>query len=284
MWVWLSMISALLLGLYDVAKKKALSRNGVLQVLLVSTSFSVLWLLPFLFLRSGSLADHLQLLLKSVLVTLSWISGLVGMKYLPLTTASGMKASRPAFVVLFSVLLFSERLSMAQWAGVLAVLVAMFMLAHSSRKEEIGIRERTRGVSTMVLSIMCGVASALFDKHIMKSMDPLFVQSWGNLYIASLLAIALAVYSVSKKTEGEKIRWDASLVLISVLITASDLCYFFALSDGSALLSVVSLLRRSSVLVTFVCGAILFKEKRIKEKGVWMVLMLAGMVCLVLGS
>lgn len=39
MWLSLAFCSAALLGLYDVAKKKALSRNDVLPVLLLNTLF-----------------------------------------------------------------------------------------------------------------------------------------------------------------------------------------------------------------------------------------------------
>ena len=47
MWTLLAVLSAVLLGLYDVAKKTALKKNGVLTVLLVATALSTLFLAPF---------------------------------------------------------------------------------------------------------------------------------------------------------------------------------------------------------------------------------------------
>ena len=131
MWVWLSVCSALLLGLYDVAKKQSLKKNGVLWILLGSTALTTLFLCPFL--SAGSLNDHLRLMFKAVLVSSSWISGLQALKYLPLTTASTIKASRPLFVVFFSIIIFGERLNVAQWAGVVLVLGALFLLSRSSK-------------------------------------------------------------------------------------------------------------------------------------------------------
>ena len=44
MWLTLAFASAALLGFYDVAKKKALTENAVLPVLLLNTLFSTLLL------------------------------------------------------------------------------------------------------------------------------------------------------------------------------------------------------------------------------------------------
>ena len=141
MWLWLIVISAVLLGFYDVTKKQALKRNDVLWILVCATALTTLFLSPFL--KAGPASDHLRLLLKAVLVSLSWVSGLIAMKTLPLTTVSTIKASRPMFVVLFSILLFGERLSLLQWAGVLLVLAALYLLSVSSRKEGIHLDRKS---------------------------------------------------------------------------------------------------------------------------------------------
>ena len=104
MWLTLTVCSAVLLGLYDIAKKQALKKNGVYWILLCSTALTALFLCHFL--SAGSIQDHLKLVVKAILVSTSWISGLIAMKLLPLTTASTMKASRPMFVVIFSIILF----------------------------------------------------------------------------------------------------------------------------------------------------------------------------------
>ena len=102
MWLWLSVCSALLLGVYDIAKKRALNRNGVYWILVGTTALTSLFLSPFL--SAGPFSDHLSLMLKAVLVSVSWVSGLKAMERLPLTTVSTIKASRPMFVVIFSII------------------------------------------------------------------------------------------------------------------------------------------------------------------------------------
>ncbi len=358
MWVWLSVCSAVLLGIYDVEKKQALKKNSVLWVLLGATALSALFLCPFL--SSGPIEDHLSLVFKAVLVSSSWISGLVALKLLPLTTASTIKASRPMFVVIFSIILFGERLSLLQWAGVALVMAALLLLARSSKKEGISFTS-DKGIAWMVVSVLTGAASALYDKYILGHLQPMFVQSWTNVYITIVLALlillqylrfrkgqaasaaamgtaagsgsvsasaggsasiavgpagdsAAEVVSVSAtagtpadsavgagssaagtpadsaaagagRTGGfQKFRWDWRLVLIAVLITISDAFYFYAVKDEGALLSVISMIRRSSVVITFIFGALLFKENHIKDKAVDLAILLAGLALLLFAS
>ena len=281
MWLWMTLASALLLGIYDVFKKQALKNNGVLWVLLGATALSTLFLCPFL--SAGTANEHLRIVLKAVLVTISWVSGLIGLKLLPITTVSTLKASRPFFVVIFSIILFGERLNGWQWAGVALALLALTLLSGVSKKEGFAF-SKSKGVAAMAVSILAGVASALYDKHIISGMEPLFLQSWGNFYITVLLVICVVVKALHDKEKRERFKWDWMLLVIAVFITGADMLYFFALKQEGALLSVISLIRRCSVVVTFVLGAIVFKEKKIREKAVDLAILMAGMGLLLYGS
>ena len=283
MWVFLAVFSAVLLGLYDAAKKQSLKKNGVLTVLLAATALSTLFLSPFL--KPGPVEDHMKLVFKAVLVTASWISGMEAMRLLPLTTVSTVKASRPVFVVLFSILLFRERLNLMQWAGVIIVLLALYILGYTSKTDT--TREaRKSGFIWMAVSIFTGVASALYDKHIMQEMEPMFVQSWTNLSITVLMALCLLVKRLIRGREDSEqpFRFDWMIILVAVLITGADALYFIALKQPDALLSVVSVVRRTSVLVTFLCGAWFFREGNIKAKAINMLLMALGVTLLLIGS
>ena len=277
----MSVCSALLLGIYDVAKKQALKRNGVYWILLSATALTAVFLSPCL--SAGSLQDHLSLVLKAVLVSTSWVSGLYALKHLPLTTVSTIKASRPMFVVIFSILLFGERLNLLQWLGVAVVMTALF-LSSRSKRHDTDKETSAKGMTCMIISVLSGSASALYDKFILQHLEPLFVQSWTNIYITVLLAAVMLVQYLADRQKFEPFHWDWRIPLIAVLITASDMLYFFAVKDPDALLSVISLIRRSSVLITFLFGALMFKEGHIKDKAVDMALMMTGLALLLSGS
>ena len=313
-WLWTSVASALLLGCYDIAKKQALKRNGVLEVLLVATALSTLFLVPVLAgPHPATLQMHLWLALKSLLVAGSWIFGIIGLKHLPLTTVGIIKATRPVFVLLGCLLLFGEVLNGLQWAGIAVAITALTLLGLSSRSEGIYFH-RDRWIWCMGLSVLFDVVSALFDKQIVSNLKlpPVFTLAWCDLYVTVILGICVALNrfilwkrqapvagmksGFAKQTGGRvplrsdsipsivPFRWDWSLLLIAVFITISDILYFYSLSCDGSLLAVVSMLRRSSVVVTFLGGAILFKEKNLLAKGWVLLLLLAGMVLLFFGS
>lgn len=281
MWIWTTVASALFLGLYDVFKKQSLKKNDVLQVLLCTTALSTLLLSPWL--SAGPVEDHLKLFLKAILVSLSWISGLYGIKLLPLTTASTIKATRPVFVLVFSMLLFGERLNAWQWTGSILAITALYLLSLSSRREGIQF-SKSKGILFMAVSVLAGSASALYDKHIIASMEPLFVQSWCNFYITLILGVVVLFQWRRQKSAFQTFRWDWLLALIAVLIVVADFLYFYSLKQEGAMLSIISMVRRSSVVVPFLCGVIFFKEKKVRGKVVALCLLLFAMALLVFGT
>ena len=280
MWLYLAFASALLLGGYDVAKKIALKKNGVMWVLFSISALSTLILVPW-FKAADAPGEYMLLVPKAFLVTISWISGLYGMKYLPLTTVSIIKASRPAFVIVLSILLFAERLSPLQWCAVALVLASLLLLGRSSRDTG-NASASVRGWLCMGLSVLSGVASALYDKYAVTQMDPVFVLCWSNLFIAVLMGLVLAFQSLREGEGRQRFKADPMLLVAAVVIVGADALYFIALSQEGSMLSIISLVRRFSILVTFAISALIFKEKNLRSKALPLLLMILSMLCLCL--
>ena len=89
-------------------------------------------------------------------------------------------------------------------------------------------------------------------------------------------------YPNRKKTTPFRWRW--SIIFISVFLSAADFVYLYALSLPGAMISVVSMIRRGSVIVSFLFAAIVFREKNLRSKAIDLALVLLGMVFLYLGS
>lgn len=299
----MALVSALLLGFYDVAKKCSLKGNAVIPVLFLTTVFSALLFLPLIvgsrmgWLPSGSLlfvpscdwTHHQWVVLKALIVLSSWMCGYFSIKHLPLTIAGPVNATRPVIVVVGALLIFGEYLNVWQWAGVGVAAVAFILLGNTGRKEGISF-VRNRWVVLLVLAAVLGAASGLYDKYLMShiGLHPLFVQSWFSIWQAVMMLIVLAVWWRSQKTAGgrrkEEFRWRGSVLLIPLFLCAADACYFHALATPDALIAVVSMVRRSSVIVSFIYGAVFFHEKRIRSKAADLLLLLLSMVFLCLGA
>ena len=301
MWLALAFISATFLGFYDTSKKASLKDNAVLPVLFLNTVFSTLIFSPFLldyiggfgwftgtFLDTASGAEsslqaHLLVVLKAFIVLSSWICGYFGLKHLPLTIVGPINATRPVIVLVGAMLIFGERLNAYQWIGVLISLSSIFLMSRAGKKENIDFRSN-RWIWCVAAATLMGAVSGLYDKHIMKSLSPMFVQSWFNLYQMIIMAVVCALMWYPKRHQTTPFHWSRAIPLISIFICLADFAYFTSLNDPDSMISVVSLVRRSSVIISFICGVILFKERNIKAKVLDLALLLAGMAFIWLGT
>ena len=302
MWVGAALLSAMLLGLYDVAKKRSLAGNAVIPVLLLNTLFSSLLLLPYIldahldfgwfgakFLQEDygydiGIREHLLVALKAAITLSSWLCGYYAIKHLPLTIVGPVNATRPVVVLLGAILLFGEELNLWQWGGVLLTVVSLYLLSRAGRKENIDFRNN-RYVWAMFAAMLLGAVSGLYDKFLISRCDigPIFVQSWFGIYQFAMMCIIGAVIWLPRRA-AEPFHWRWTIPLISLFVTLADFCYYHALDDADSMIAVVSMIRRSSVIVTFLCGALLFGERNLKAKALDLLLILVGMVLLCIGS
>ena len=304
MWLTLAFLSAILLGFYDAFIKKALNSNAVIPCLFLVTLFCSLIFLPFIILShsttfldstifhvgSGGWEMHRYIVLKAVIVLSSWVLGYFGMKHLPLTIVGPINATRPVMVLVGAFLFFGERLNLYQWIGVLLAIVSFFMLSRSSRKEGIDFKH-DRWIYFIVLSAMLGALSGLYDKYLMApvseggiGLDRMAVQSWYNIYQCLMMLAMLFLLWWPKHKSTTPFHWHWSIICISIFLSAADFVYFYALSLPSAMISIVSMIRRGSVVVSFLFGAALFHEKNLRSKALDLALVLLGMLFLYIGS
>ena len=304
MWLILAFMSAALLGCYDSFKKEALKENAVIPVLFLNTLFSSLIFLPFILLSyyttaldgsdflvaSGGWEVHRFILLKSLIVLSSWLLGYFGMKHLPLTIVGPINATRPVMVLVGALLFFGERLNLWQWVGVTLAVISFFMLSRSSKKEGIDFK-RDHWIWMIVGAAIMGAVSGLYDKYLMApvseggvGLDRMMVQSWYNIYQCFMMGAMLLLlwWPTHKKTTPFSWKW--SILGVSIFLSTADFLYFYSLSLPDAMISIVSMIRRGSVIVSFLFGAMLFREKNLMSKTVDLALVLLGMIFLYIGS
>lgn len=298
MWLLLAFLSAALLGFYDAFKKQSLRDNAVLPVLFLNTIFSSLIFLPFIVVSAlvpSALREtmfnvpvvgwevHKFIIIKSFIVLSSWVFGYFGMKHLPLTIVGPINATRPVMVLIGAMLIFGERLNAFQWIGVLLAVLSFFMLSRSGKKEGIDFKHN-KWILFIVLAAITGAVSGLYDKFLMKQLNPMLVQSWYNVYQVFIMCPIILLLWYPKRKESTPFRWDWTILGISLFLCAADFVYFYALSYEDSMISIVSMVRRSSVVVSFLFGAWFFREKNLKSKAVDLILVLIGMFFLYLGS
>jgi len=303
-WLILAFTSAALLGCYDSLKKQALKGNAVIPVLFLNTLFSSLLFLPFIVLSSGSeMLDgtifhvsqggwdvHRYVVLKSLIVLSSWVLGYFGMKHLPLTIVGPINATRPVMVLVGALLVFGERLNVWQWTGVALAVASFFMLSRSGKKEGIDFRH-DHWIYMVVGAAALGAVSGLYDKYLMApvgeggvGLDRMLVQSWYNIYQCGMMLLMVVLLWWPKHRETTPFHWSWSIVGVSLFLSTADFMYFYSLSLPDAMISIVSMVRRGSVVVSFLFGAWFFHERNLKAKAFDLALVLLGMLFLYIGS
>ncbi len=303
MWLFLAFCSAALLGCYDSLKKTALKDNAVLPVLFLNTLFCSVLFLPFIIMShhthvldhtpflvgQGGWNEHLYIIVKSVIVLASWVCGYFGMKYLPLTIVGPINATQPVMVLVGAMLVFGEQLNVWQWVGVMLAVLSFFMLSRSGKKEGINFRDN-RWVVLIVLAAVFGAISGLYDKYLMASpeeggvgLDRMMVQSWYNIYQCAMMGVMMWLIWWPHRT-ASPFRWHWAIIFVSLFLSIADFLYFYSLSLPGAMVSIVSMVRRGSVVVSFLFGALFFHEKNLKSKAVDLALVMLGLLFLWIGS
>lgn len=293
-WFVLTIASALMLGIYDFLKKSALKDNAVVPVLFISIATGTLFWLPFLgwsLLWPGTLPHpvldvsgvswrgHGLLMIKATLVGLSWLFGYIGMKSLPLSIASPVRATGPLWTILFAVICFGESPSGRQWLGVAVIFAAFFALTLVGRREGIYF-QRDRGIGWMVAATLFGAASALYDKFLLQhaALSPGQVQAWFSWYTTLWLSPLMIWWWITQDRRSFQWRWAVPGIGVALLV--ADLLYFTAIAQPGAMISLISPVRRASVAVSLLLSLWVLRERQIGIKAVCVAGIVVGLCLL----
>jgi transporter family protein len=298
MWAIFGLASALFLGIYDILKKKSLNSNAVMPVLFFSTIASSVIFIPVIilsrtspdfitplgiFVPELSLTEHLQVVLKSAIVVSSWILSFFALKHLPITIVTPIRATGPLWTLIGAIVIFHERLNGFQWIGILLTLFFFYLFSTAGKLEGIEFK-KNKWIFFIIGATILGAISGLYDKFILQRIDRIAVQCWFSFYQVLVLLPFVLLNEKIRKRKNIRFEWRWTIPLIGVFLVIADYLYFYALSNEDALISVISALRRGSVLVTFLVGGLLFREKNLKKKGIYLVGILSGIILITLGT
>ncbi len=302
-WVLLAFVSSLCLGFYDISKKIALRDNSVVDVLTASIVISsAILAFPLLLSRLApeiaadsfyyvpqlDLRGHLLTIVKSGIVLSSWICAYLALKHLPISVVSPWQATRPMWTLIGALLIFGERLNGWQWVGVTLAIgsIFAFSIGQHRRNKLSKNKQDKRYYIALALAILIGAASGLYDKYMMRQFHHNAVQVYYTFYQAIMMLIVWTIdrYAKGRKTIDLRPSTIVPIVLISVFLVISDNVYMLALQDPDSMIAVVSTIRRGGTVIGFAYGLIFLKEPDPWKKLLAMCGILAGLVCLAIGT
>lgn len=323
-WVLLAFVSSLCLGFYDISKKIALRDNSVVDVLTASIVISsAILAFPLLLSRLApetaadsfyyvpqlDLRGHLLTIVKSGIVLSSWICAYLALKHLPISVVSPWQATRPMWTLIGALLIFGERLNGWQWVGVTLAIgsIFVFSIGQHRRNKLSKNKQDKRYYIALALAILIGAASGLYDKYMMRQFHHNAVQVYYTCYQAIMMLVVWTIdrYAKGRKTKDnvqctmdngrrtidqrqttndQRLSTIIPIVLISVFLVISDNVYMLALRDPDSMIAVVSTIRRGGTVIGFAYGLIFLKEPNPWKKLLAMCGILAGLICLAIGT
>ena len=299
MWVILSLISAFLLGFYDIFKKQTVVNNAIIPVLFYSTLISSLVFLPLVlvsrfnpevfkgdflqqfYIEPLTARQHLLIIGKTALILCSWMFSYSAMKHLPITVVGPVNQLRPAISVVLLFLIFQEKLTLLQWTGVVLAIVSFYLMNRSGKLEGIHFKSN-KWVYMLLGSAILVALSGVYDKFLLskESIAPATIQAWYTIYDFLMMALLLLFAWMPQRKE-QPFEWRWGIVAMALFVTVADVIYLTGLRSEAAVVVIIPLILYGvRLLVSFVYGIFGFKEKNIRSKLVPLLMVLAALVCL----
>lgn len=286
-WTLPILASALFLGIYDVFKKHAVRDNSVMPVLFLATLSGTVFFMVLtgakMYFAPFKLCCTPEILglvfLKSLLVSASWAFVYYGLRELPVSIASPLRATGPFWSVFGAIILFGEIPHGMQYPGMILILAGYLLFTLIGKKENFSWH--SKGILFTMTGTLLGAGSALYDKFLLgtKHFDPVSLQFHFSWMLVVILGAALLIKHLFGSSSG-KFQWRWSIIATGVLLILADALYFYAVSQPDTRISILSLLRRSSVIIAFAVGGGIFREKHLLLKGAALAVILGGVAML----
>ena len=289
MWTCWILASAVFLAFYDLAKKASVRENAVLPVLLLATVAGGGAYVAVLGAAGGipaafdvSARDLSLICIKSAIVSTSWVLTYCALRSLPITIATPIRASAPAIVFIAAFFLYGEQPTILQGLGITLVFAGYWAFSKAGKFEGIDFL-RSRAVWLAIGGMCMSAVSSIWDKFILqKCAIPVeTVQFWFQIGLVAIYALLLTGQR-ALRIDRRKFEWRWTIPATGILLAAADWLYFHGLAIPDVPISVGSLMRRFSVVITFLLGAVFFKERNLKRKGIALAAILTGVILLCL--
>ena len=278
MYILMVVISALFLGCYDVLRKISLKKSSVYEVLFFYCASA--FLVSLLFIGKGinvDVLDVLFILLKSLIIVVNWALVLKCMKKIDVAIVVGFSLLNTLFVVFGSWIFFNENLTWAHFVSLIFMGIGIILITRIENKDkEQKISNDYKYLWFLFFSSMLGASSGLLDKYILN-----YRQVSNNSVLTLFMLFTSVIYGCiyfykNKKIEFKNLKNNLWIVATGASIAFADIFYYYSITMEDAQLSLISILRKTSVLVATILASVFLREKYLFKKLGVLIFMLIG--------
>ncbi len=276
LWIYLVVIYALLKGGRECMKKAALKKSGANEILFFYTFIGFLMTLPHIkvaFALSGT--QIFYAFLKSAACCIAWLFSLAALKRMSLSLYSVMDLGRMVFSTALGVFVLGESFTWQKCIGVLLVITGL-LLVNLKKNKGSGGNATLFALFAVLMNCLFNAISGTLDKILMKSILPQQLQFWFMLFMCIIYGIVLLVRR--EKISIKSIKTNYWIPLMSLSLVFGDLLLFRANAMPESQVTLMTLIKQSSVIVSVLSGWLIFKEKNILYKLLCSLIVIAGIL------
>ena len=291
LWAGLVLFYGIVKGFRDVVKKKALTKNTVMEVLFVYTFLTFLFCIPEAPAAFKGLPPKYFFLIaiKSFVIFIAWICSFKALDNIPISIYGVLDLSRILFSTAFGIFVLKEKGSVYSTIGLLLILFGLlFLKIYPEMKKRSDSRGTYKAekippiyVWMVLASCICNAISGCLDKIYMKDINSSQLQFWYMFY----LVIFYGMYFVIRRIKISASVWKNGWIwILSFLFFIADKALFIANSYADSKVIIMTLLKQSACIISIICGKFIFKEKNIGYKIFCAAIILVGLVISMIGQ
>ncbi len=272
-WVFYTLVFGICKGVREGIKKKALLKSGMFEVLFWYTLIGFIIIIP----TAQNVTDipgkyYFYIAVKSLFVFTAWICSFNSIQHMPVSLYGVMDMARVLFATLLGVLIMGEKCTVRQSAGLIMVVMGLVLV--NVHKKGAPAQTDRKFVFLTLLSCLLTASSGVMDKWLTKTVTSAQLQFWYMLF----MSVMYGVYVLISKTPVKlsTIKTNYWIILLSVIFVIGDRALFIANSNPQSRITIMTLIKQSSVLAAIVAGRIMFGEKGTLKRTLCALLIIAG--------
>ncbi len=272
-WILFVFMYGLLKGGREGMKKAALRKSGSSEILFFYTLIGFLFTLPYV--KTAFNLEPIYIFyafLKSTVVGVAWICAFAALKRICVSLYGIMDLSRVVFSTMLGVFVLNETMTYSKTIGMILVILGLLML---NLKRNADTQKMTLPVIiAALLNCFFNAVSGTMDKVLMQYMNSQQLQFWFMLF---LTLIYLAIVLIKKEQISiSTLKTNYWIPLMSISLIIGDRLLFEANANPASQVTVMTVIKQCSVIVTVLVGWLVFKEKHILYKLMCTAVVLSG--------
>lgn len=263
MWLYLSLISAILSGFTAIVMKKCSKDNlsirlSLLGLLISNITYIIIGACTTDAIENFSIYNLIKIAPLSIIQSIGYICAILSVKYASVSTVSPIRKGNTIVTLVLGILILKDTFTTMQLL-VSGILILFTILLAKSQNTGVDISENKGIIYAYGFVLFNGISGFLNKVYINIFGTPLVVVFYYGL--VTIIGVVLYCLITNKwdYINIKKVNHKRLFLLHSALDLGANLCSRFSLVSGQV--STVSVITSSSIVITILASRFILKEK-----------------------